>query len=246
MKKCVLYVLPITFLLFNACSKKESPKPTATIDAATISIHYNETHQYSVTNATGLTWTSSDTTVGSVNSSGLFTAKKVGSTTIKGTSGVVSVKSIVTVTPYSTMCQEPFFIPGSSMPDIKQKETRVLYGSTNTALLFSGENSKVRNVEYLFDSTGLTSAALLLANRTDVVTEAVTFFKERYVYVGYDGTYSYFTGDNNTVIGLSVNASLGFNAIYIQSETTSKVNSISGMNKLVVSAIQSFKTNIIQ
>ncbi|MFI5157751.1 MAG: Ig-like domain-containing protein, partial [Sphingobacteriales bacterium] len=184
MKKLLLYTLSIALLLVSACSKNGDNKPTATIDAQTVSMHYDETHQYSVTNTTGLTWTSSDATVGTIDNSGLFTAKKIGKTIIKGTSGNISVQSTVTVTPYSTMCQEPYFILGASMATIEGKETRLLYGSTATGLLYTGENSKLRYAEYIFDNTGFIEAALLLANTTDVVDEASTFFKERYTLLG--------------------------------------------------------------
>jgi hypothetical protein len=245
MKKSLTYFLSITLLLFTACSKNSDNKPT-TIDATTVSMHYDGTHQFSVTNTSSLSWTSSDATVGTISSSGLFTAKKIGTTTIKGVSGNTSAQSTVTVTPYSTMCQEPYFILGASKATIEGKENRLLYGSSSTGLLFTGENSKLRYAEYVFDNTGLTETALLLANTTDVVNEASIFFKERYTLLGTDGTVIYFTGNNNLVIGLTVDNTLGFVAIYFISTTTPTTNSLKQLNSLRLDAIQSLKKNVIQ
>jgi hypothetical protein len=244
MKKTLFYALSITFLLFTACSKKSDKLPTV-IDQQTVSMHYDEIHQYSVTNTSSLTWTSSDTTVGTISSAGLFKAKKIGTTTIKGTSGNVSAQSAVTVTPYSTMCQEPYFLPGSSIATIKGKESRVIYSSTPTTIFFTGENSKLRYAGYLFDGTGLTTSILLFANTSDIVTEAAVFFKERYTVLGTDGTVVYLAGDNNLLIGISVDATLGFNAIYVKG-SGHKVNSLKELNTIRLKTIQSFKKGTIQ
>jgi hypothetical protein len=69
---------------------------------------------------------------------------------------------------------------------------------------------------YLFTDNQMTSGSLLLTTTTDVINESAKFYKERYTYLGMEND-TYFYGDNNNlVIGILLDAKLGFMAIYIK------------------------------
>ena len=79
---------------------------TITVSPATASVVVSNTQsfssapidQYGHPMAVTVTWTSSDTNVGTIDSNGLFTAKASGTTTITATSGSISWKGTVAVT----------------------------------------------------------------------------------------------------------------------------------------------------
>ncbi len=207
----------------GSCGKKGEGEPDLQLNAATVDLRYDQTHQFSVTKgasamaANTFTWTSTDQTVGTVSTGGLFTAKKIGQTTINGSSASGSVTAKVTVTPYSTMVKEPYFDPTATIATTKSKETRTLVSQDGNTLLYNGENANVRNVIYLFENGQMTQGALLLANTNAVVQEFATFIKERYNYLGDNGAGVYVYSDNkNVTVGIGADATLGFYALYIK------------------------------
>lgn len=237
----ITIILSLLFLL-TACSKKGGDNPTPasiTLDATDVSLHYDETHQFSLKqgnnniSASAYTWTSSDVNIGTVDANGAFTAKKIGTTTIRATKGGDAFESQVTVVPYSTICKEPYWDFSDNISSTKGKETRTLASQTSTGLIYTGENDKVRNIMYLYDATSgkMTAAAILFTNTTAVVDESSKFFKERYTYVGVSGSVYYYTDSKSLVIAISVDASLGYNAIYMP-YTSSAINSINVKNSL--------------
>lgn len=235
MKKQLLTLITIAMIVMS-CKKDE--KPSYSINQSAITLNYDKTHQFQVKlgandiDESTLTWTSSDETVGTISQSGLFIAKKIGKTTITGKNSQSSVISEVTITPYSTLCKEPFLELGSTVSVVKSKETRILAGENATGLIYTGENAKIRNALYIFKDNSLTSAAILLANNDSLVEEAFKFFGERYTFEGKSDDNILFFSNKNLIIGLSYNADLGFNAIYVKNTTgtTSKAN-ISAMKQ---------------
>jgi hypothetical protein len=248
MKKTIYTLSLIVFTIFS-CSKKNSVSPYK-LDNTAVSVHYDQTHQFQVSQGSAAlqgsatTWKTSDTTVGVINQAGFFSAKRVGTVTVTGTASTYNLKATVTVVPYSTLCKEPFFQDGASIDSTEKREFRPLTGASATGLVYTGENAKVRTVEYGFVDDKMTAAVLLLANTDAVVTEADKFFSERYTLLGTANNVYYFT-DKVKLIALSIdsNATVGFNALYVKasSASTSAINSknLIELNKIRVNTLKS-------
>lgn len=250
MKKFI-YPLIILSIIIVSCSKKD-PKPGYKIDNENLSLHYDGTHQFEITpnaQAISTTWSSSDTTVGKIDQSGYFTARKIGSVTITGTSASYTLKSKVTVIPYSTMCKEPFYLKGQDIVTTEDKEFRTLTYHSASGLTYAGENSKLRNVLYAFDSNGLTAAALLLDSAPDVINESYQFFSERYTPLGVENNVFFFTDNKNLIIEVSNDATLGFNAIYVDysllTDNSLKEKRGDAINQIRINALQALKVQYI-
>jgi hypothetical protein len=222
--KSAFYALAFFALLLSSCSKKDSeskPLPYK-IDKENVALHYDETHQFLVTqgaveiDAKTITWKSSDESVATIDANGKLSGKKIGMVTLTATSGSLNLKSTVTIIPYSNLCKEPYFEDGTTIATTKSKETRPLANETATSLLYTGENAKLRNAMYLFTDNKMTSGSLLLTTSTDVINESAKFYKERYTYLGMESD-TYFYGDNNNlVIGILLDAQVGLMAVYIK------------------------------
>jgi hypothetical protein len=222
--KSTFFAFALIGILLTSCSKKNNEAaPAYKIDTENVSVHFDEKHQFTVTqgnveiNAKSITWSSSDQSVATIDENGLLSGKKIGTVTLTASSaGKFSFKSTVTVIPYSTLCQEPYFEDGASITTTKNKEKRSLAGETATSLLFLGENAKVRNTVYIFKDGKMTSAALLFANTDALVQETAKFYKERYTYLGSENNVIFYGDGNALIIAISVEATLGFNAIYFK------------------------------
>lgn len=220
-RQLCLTIIAASLSLF-ACKKDES-KPKAEIDSKEVSVHYDEQHAFTIKNpgSSSVTWSSTDESVGTVSSSGVFKAKKIGTTTVKAVSSGFSIESKVTVTPYSTLCAEPFWQLSASKATTKSKEKRALISETATGLAYTGENVKVRNVMYIFESDKMTAAALLLSNNSAVVEESAKFLLERYTAIGSSDDYYFFTDGKTVTIAITYEETLGFVALYSKySQTT--------------------------
>jgi hypothetical protein len=228
--KYSIYTLLLIAVTITSCSKNE---PQANLEG-NVTLHYDETHQLVLTNTptTNVTWKSSDESIGTVDNSGLFTAKKVGTVTITASGSKFKTTADVTITPYSTLCKEPALDLGKSQNAIKLKETRALANQSSDYLYFYGENSKLRYSSYHFIKGQLAASALFLANREDVVKEAVTFFKERYTLLEVDGNTAFFSYNSILTIGLTVDSNLGFIAIYYPNYATFQVANHPTLNEL--------------
>ena len=223
MKKQLLTLL-VPVLLIISCSKKDD-KPSTTLDLDKVSLNYDKTHQFKLSegsktvDAAKATWSSSDLSVGTINAAGLFTASKVGSTTIQAVINGSTITSEVTVVPYSHLCVEPVAEFGISMSAVKSREKRTLEQQTTNGLMYKGENAKLLNVLYSFQATGLESSILLLSPTNAVVEESAKFFAERYPFAGEsDGIF--FFEDLKTTVGVGYLESLGFVAVYFPSSIT--------------------------
>lgn len=216
-------LLLIPFLLF-ACSKNEPPKPAVTVDMPEVSMHYDESHQFVLNQGSvrvqtsDYTWTHSNTDAGTISTEGLFTAKHIGETLIKGTSktntsDVINAK--VTVMPYYTTWKKVITDWGFNKASVKLAETRSLLSDDATGLTYYGENDKVRGVIYLFDSNKLNSVGVLPENTSAVAKETATFLKERYDYLGAQNEIYLFSDNKLFSIALTVDSKLGLLAVYI-------------------------------
>jgi hypothetical protein len=241
MKKNLLTLL-FPVLLIISCSKKDN-KPSTTIDQDKVSLNYDQTHQFKLNegstavDAAKATWTSSDLSVGTIDAAGLFTANKIGNTTIKAVVNGSTITSEVTVIPYSELCVEPVAEFGISMTAVKSMEKRALIEQSTNGLLYKGENAKVLNVLYSFQPSGLESSILLLSPTNAVVEESAKFFAERYPFAGEsDGIF--FFDDLKTTVGVGYLEELGFVAVYFPSSTTMMSSSQAKSSKEKLKALK--------
>lgn len=226
MNKHVLTSLVIGLIIsLSSCSKNEDPKPnpepaTYAINNSTVSINYDKEHQFVVklgtgaVNATTFTWTSSDPTIGTISTSGLFKGKKIGTTIIKAEGNGTTLTSQVTISPYSTLFKEPVIDFGASIASIKGKETRKFGEQFEQTLYYEGENTKVRFVAYNFEANKLISAGAFFQNTTAVVEELAKFYSERYTFLGEEENIFLFSA-GKYLIGIGQSKELGTFAIYV-------------------------------
>lgn len=217
MKKHLLTLL-FPVLLIISCGKNDD-KPGTTLDQHEVSLNYDQTHQFKISeggtalDASKVTWTSSDIHVGTIDAAGLFTAHKIGTTTIKAVTNGSTLTSEVTVIPYSELCVEPITEFGISLATVKSREKRAMLEQTTTALLYKGENPKVLNVIYSFNASALESSILLFSPTSEVVEESARFFAERYPFVG-ESEDIFFFEDAKTTLSVGYFPELGFVAVY--------------------------------
>jgi hypothetical protein len=221
MKQLLLTTLAVAGLI--ACSKPKDAAPAVAINNANVELNYDSTHQFSLTQGSTAvspstyTWTSSDVTVGTIAPTGLFTARRIGETTITGISSDKSstVQSKVVVKPYSTAWIEPVTTFGSNKTSVKSKEKRTLIREQTDGLIYKGESAKVTNVAYIFESDKLTTAGLQLTSTAEMAQEAAVFLLERYTYLGKEDDIYVFTDGKTVHVGLAADDSAGLVAIYV-------------------------------
>jgi len=222
MKKLILFAF--STLLLASCSKKDA-EPQVSIDAKTLELKYDKTHQFVLTKgseavtASTFTWKSSDEKVGTIDANGNFKGRKIGETKITGTSTTSgAVESSIKITPYTTFITEPVIQFGVDAATIKGKEKRKLSTkSTDNVLLYDGENSNITYVAYFLENGKVAAAFIIFASTaTTLLTESVTFFKERYPNIDASDSEVYLLNDEQTYgIILSVDATIGYNAQYV-------------------------------
>ncbi|TAJ44552.1 NosD domain-containing protein [Methanofollis fontis] len=91
------------------------------------------------------TWTSSDATVGTVDASGIFTARKVGTTTVRAAVGEVFGTAAVTVTPpHGDQTEDsPLNVPGCNITDNGNGTRQVLVNTTAVNATVSGNTIRI-------------------------------------------------------------------------------------------------------
>lgn len=234
MKNQLLIGAAICAFLITGCSKSNDG-PNYQIDQKEVSMYYDDTHQFKVTsgsttmNTSSDPWKSSDESVGTIDGHGLFTAKKIGTTTITCKSTSFDVVAEVSVTPYSTLCVEPVVDFGTSIASVKSKEKRTIVSEVSGGVLYKGENSKVRNVMYVFEDGGLKASLLMINGANAVIEESAKFLAERYTFEGTSDNVYIFSSDK-VIIGVSVNETFGYHALYIKN-TTSKGSNFSTLHQ---------------
>ncbi|NRF40464.1 Ig-like domain-containing protein [Pedobacter foliorum] len=243
MKKQLLALLALAMIL-TSCSKKD-PEPKYSLDQTALELNYDKKHQFVIKlgskdiEESEFKWSLSDETVGFVSASGLFNAYRIGKTTIKAVGANVTLTSVVTIAPYSTLCAEPYIKYGATKSTVKSKETRTLQDETATALYYRGENAKIKNALYGFDNNLLQSMVLVFADTEAVVKESIKFFSERYTYLGIEDDL-YLFGNVDTFIGMGYFEKLGFCAIYLENKTGE-----TGNLQAAKSAVQKGKANLV-
>jgi hypothetical protein len=223
----IIYALAISIFVFTSC-KKADPEPTfISMTDPILDVKYDQKNQYGWIAKEGLPtiWKSSDEKVGTISADGRFSARKVGQTTVTLTIDGQTKESKVTVSPYMTFIIEPLVEFGSTIANVKSKEKRKLLQETDDLLVYEGENSKVKLISYYKQNGKITSALLLFENVTNTVMDVTTFFKERYPDNGLvGGNVVHLSDDRKYGITLSVNASLGFYAIYAVNNSGGRIS----------------------
>lgn len=225
-------------LILWACGENVTPYE---IDKSELELYYNQTHQFEVSqanvrqNATNFSWNSSDVSVGTVDASGLFKGKKIGTTTITGSSGKSRITAEVTIKPYITLCKEPVLEFGLTSAAIKSKESRTLVDEDGDGLHFKGENANVRAIIYTMKNGKMDNAAILLKNDNALISSATTFLKERYTFVGTAEAVAYFSNGKNITPTIGNDKTLGLFILYLnvtKSARTSQTEYATAVEKI--------------
>ncbi|NBA86509.1 hypothetical protein GVN16_12090 [Emticicia sp. CRIBPO] len=214
-------------LIIWACGDNVTPYE---INKPELQLYYNQTHQFEVSqanvrqNAANFSWNSSNPAVGTVDASGLFKGKKIGITTITGSSGKSKVSAEVTIKPYITLCKEPVLEFGLTSTAIKSKETRTLVEEDGDGLHFKGENANIRAIIYTMKNGKMDNAAILLKNDNTLIPNATTFLKERYTFVGTAESVSYFSNGKNITPTIGNDKTLGLLILYLNVTKSARVS----------------------
>lgn len=221
-KNCAIKLIGITYMLLVIACGKDTKKPEAILNSTNVALKHKETFQFEVTRGneqvpfSTLTSSSSDDFVGSLSSSGLFTANSIGETTIKIVGEGISLSAKVTVEPIYNLYREPSLNFSHSKAQIKSYETRSLDGETAGALLYKGENNNLDYVMYIFENGVLNGAAVLFPPRSSLVEQVTAFYNERYNYLGQtSGRLVFDTPKSSVMVVIGVDSDLGFNAMYL-------------------------------
>ncbi|MEJ7558279.1 MAG: Ig-like domain-containing protein [Pedobacter sp.] len=229
MKKHLLTLVAFSLIL-SACSKKEST-PESTIDATELTLNYDKEHQFSVKQGNNdidestYVWKSSDVTIGTIETSGLFKGKRIGKTTVTATKDGKTLTSQITINPYSTLFTEPYIDFTFTKANVKSKETRTLAtgGEDATSLMYNGENTKISNIFYSFKNN-LLEGSIVVFNTANIVPQDFgTFYLERYTLVGDDDDTVYFA-KGSTLVAIGETTGIGFTAIYVKNTNGAVAN----------------------
>jgi hypothetical protein len=178
-------------LLLTACAEKETY--TISLSEQAIALHYDETAQveiiYETENAQSLEYlfVSSDTNVVKVDNSGVIYGVAVGEAVITAKAGnnKCNAECRVTVVPYSTLYEEPFFKDGATLEEVKQhintdKITSERIFPQGFEIFCKGE-SPVDSLEfYAGNLVGLDYSAVHIKKKEENLQEAILFLTERY------------------------------------------------------------------
>ena len=224
MRQVLLIFLALAIL--HACKQSE-PEPVATVQTQGVDIRYDQSRLLEVKlgnqvlDPKSFIWKIDDETIGSVDNSGMFTAQKVGETTISITTpeGKKVSESVIIVSPYSTLFNEPLTNWGMPLASLVKEEKRKLIERQTYSLKFEGENPSVRSVSYeLTTEKELGFSIVQLIDSPEIRSEVMTFLKERYQYV-YDPDNvnegeSFINYERNKLVKLIDDKSLGLSVIY--------------------------------
>ncbi|WP_373513376.1 hypothetical protein [Persicitalea sp.] len=142
----------------------------------------------------------------------------------------------VIVEPYSKMYAEPILKFGFTKDIIIIDEQRKKISEKDDSILYEGDNSKVRNVLYIFKDKKLSSIAVLLQNTSEVATESTTYLKERYSYLGPSNNVYYFEDKDRVSLGVTVDPTLGLTVLYLPYNPNKRLSSeVEGIDEIMAS-----------
>lgn len=251
-----LFATALVVLLISGCSKNKI-EPDAVLNSSEVTLKYDETFKFKVKKGDKdidfglLTFSSSDELVGIMNNEGVFTAKKVGETTVKIMGEGVNLTAKVVVEPYQNFFIEPYQNFDGNISSIKKYEKRKLLNELSSGLIYEGENSDLKYVIYTIDKEVLSGSAAVFNPIRNVMDKVATYYLERYEFLGIDGTALYFKDSKRKfAVIIDVNTSLGFHSLYIDARSIlSKKFYISekfqnNKNQYIIDVIMSNRDNI--
>jgi hypothetical protein len=148
-------------------------------------------------------FSSDDTGVATVNTTGKVTAVAKGTATITATTsdGKFTANCYVTVVSGGSeeLYQEPYLGFGASMETVKWNETRQLAAEEEDYLAFWGENDDVYSVEYEFDYDAMYISYVGFNNTSNIEQRVLNFLNGKYEYLGESDGIKYFTSSDETV-----------------------------------------------
>ncbi|MCE5174709.1 MAG: Ig-like domain-containing protein [Bacteroidales bacterium] len=198
-----------------------------TVNATSISLVSTNTFSLVVSpNADGCTYESENSYIASVSSAGLITAKRVGNTIvhIKNANKNLDATCEVTVTPQYNLFREPYLVFGATPATIKAYEKRVLASETTTGLIYTGENSYLAYLIYVFENSAYTTSGCFVP--TAYSSLLGSFIGERYVYLGTsDGFILYLSTDSKTIAALKLYSTTYWIAMFYKNTTDAKLSS---------------------
>lgn len=171
------------YLFIVACSK-DDPQPIPALSRTEAALKYDEDVQFRVPNFSNVTWSSSDEFVGTVDESGKFTAHHVGEATITAEVDGQTLTASVVVEPYVTGIVEPSVNFGGSVQSIKEYEKREIFSENNAFLIYYGQGDLENTVGYITYQGVMIGAHINLKFEHSVIQSAMTFYRERYNYLG--------------------------------------------------------------
>lgn len=213
-------------ILFSGCSKDDASG--LSISKSEITIKSDQTETIVVLpDASGCTFTSENKYIANVSSEGKVTAITVGTTYVSVSNSVqnFSAKCKVTVTPVYNLYKEPYLGFGATKSTVKATEDRSLASEKSTGLIYTGENSNVSFVLYLFDGSGkMTGASVVFPINRMYAT--VDFLSERYIPIGYvDGYGIFMSNDEKMGVSITVYNTSYLMAVYAPKTSTKSSNS---------------------
>jgi hypothetical protein len=178
-----------------------------------------------------------------VSSSGTITANKVGETYIdvKNVNKGFSAKCKVTVNPLYSMYREPYLIFGKSKTDIKSYETRSIYQEKDSSIMYTGENSYIAALVYIFHKSGYSSSSALIAVGNESLF--ANYLAERYVSISTSDPILMMTTDNKILVGISVYSISYYMITYVPKPTT-KSNLSSKSNSELIETFDDIKNKV--
>lgn len=218
MKKLLLFLF--TPLMF-ACGG--DGKESISLSESETTLKYQGTYQINATSENSISYTSEDEYHATVSSSGLVKANKVGETNILVSDGNSTRKFKVTVSPQSSLYDEP-------LTDWSLTKSQVISklgtpaSQADSSCIYQPSNSAISYIMYLFTKAGkIKSVGVVI--QTAYTSELATFLTERYTYAGQSNdTFLYYnqstTAKATTIIGLSLYSTSYWFAIYIPNTST--------------------------
>lgn len=200
--KFILLVAIAIFItnVFTSCSKDDDE--STKVVTKELSLKSGETAKIVIepTN-NGCTFTSENTFIASVSSTGEVKGLIVGETNIKVLNSSVGLNDLckVKVSAQYQMYKEPYVNFGATQSQVKSNETRELL-SELSGMLYKGENSKIDFVLYTFENGKLMASAALIPYSSSNSDLLVNFLSERYM-VTTTGKDIVFLNTNKTIGG---------------------------------------------
>lgn len=235
--KNTLLILSITALLTTFISCKKDDGASTELKTQTLSIVCGQKSQLHVSpSATGCTFTSDQSLIASVSTTGEVKGITVGETTITVTdeSNRIIGKCKVAVTPQYSMYREPYLGFGASPSVVKSFETRTVISENTQAINYNGENSNIKQVAYTFENGKYSGVVCLIPiAKFSLLTD---FILERYVPVAVgtgDILAAFLSVDKKTTVGIFYYSTSYVGSVYIPYSDGSKSKSLDFDSELI-------------